>query len=73
MASNYIIQATQSSYCPNCNNLVYLLCDKDGRQCPSFYICWNCKFVAEIGKGPVQKYIQGERRKDYENCGRDET
>ena len=62
MASNYIIQRTQSSYCPHCNNLVYLLCDKDVIPCPSFYICWNCHFVAEIGKGRITEEIQSERK-----------
>jgi predicted RNA-binding Zn-ribbon protein involved in translation (DUF1610 family) len=59
MSSDYIIQIVQSSYCPNCNNLVYLLCHKDGES-PSFYICWNCHFVGEIGVGIVTEEIQGE-------------
>jgi hypothetical protein len=55
MPSNYIIQRTQSSYCPNCSDLVYLLTDKDGKQVPAFYICWKCQSIAEIGKGPIKK------------------
>lgn len=76
MSSNYIIQLTQSSCCPNCNNLVHLLCDKDGREGPAFYICWNCRFIGEIGKGPVAEEIQteqGERRKDHEDCRSNEA
>lgn len=55
MPSNYVIQRTQSSYCPNCSDLVYLLTDKDGKQVPAFYICWKCQSIAEIGKGPIKK------------------
>ena len=53
MDSNYILHLAQSSYCPYCNERVSLLYDKDGEQRPSFYICWNCEFVAELGKGEV--------------------
>jgi transcription elongation factor Elf1 len=64
MASNYIIHLTQSSYCPHCNERVSLLCDKDGEQKPSFYICWNCEFVGEIGVGPVKEFLtDGEKIK----------
>lgn len=62
MSSNYIIHLTQSSFCPHCNDRVSLLCDKDGKQRPSFYICWNCEFIAEIGKGPVKESMESERK-----------
>jgi len=68
MGSNYIIEKTQSSFCPNCNQLVYLMSDKDGIQCPSFYICWNCKSVAEIAKGPVGKQRVGSNRIKCPHC-----
>jgi len=55
MESNYVIMQTQSSFCPNCNNLVYLLGDKDGKEKPAFFICWSCHFIGEVGKGPVKE------------------
>ena len=64
MASNYIIQKTESSFCPYCNKLVFLMCDKDGKTTPSFYICWSCEHIAEIGKGPVQEEEQIKTRKE---------
>jgi hypothetical protein len=60
MGSNYIVQLTQSSYCPHCNERVSLLSDKDGKKFPAFYICWNCEHISEIGKGPVQEETKGK-------------
>lgn len=58
MASNYILQKTTKSFCPKCHKNVDLLCT-DEEMLPAlkhnhwFYICWNCKLVAEVGKGEV--------------------
>jgi hypothetical protein len=55
MESNYILQKTGGSFCPKCNNEVYLLCDKVFKKgAPAFFICFDCKTVAQVGKGPVE-------------------
>jgi len=55
MASGYCIQKTDSSFCPKCQSNVHLLApigvDSYG---PSFYICFICGFVGEVGRGKVE-------------------
>jgi len=51
--SSYLLMKTQSSYCPACNKKVYLLCEESGKKNPAFYICFDCKFIGELGKGRV--------------------
>lgn len=52
--SNYILQETEKSFCPECNSKVKILCDKDDMiSKPSFYFCGRCPYISEIGKGPV--------------------
>ena len=51
--SNYIIHKTDSSFCPLCGSNVHLLIDRDGNPATSFYICFSCKYVAQVGVGPV--------------------
>ena len=53
--SNYVLQLDSKTTCYNCHSNVSLLCDQEcspGK--PMFYICWNCKVVAESGKGVVR-------------------
>jgi hypothetical protein len=53
--SNYVIQKAEKSFCPGCHESVTLLCQRDGKTTghPWFYICFDCKMIAEVGKGPV--------------------
>ena len=56
MKSKYILQKTDKSFCKYCNNKVSLLCHfSDMISFASFYICFKCKKVFEIGKGEVKK------------------
>jgi hypothetical protein len=52
--SRYLIFKTESSFCPECNENAYLLTSV-GNGKPSFYICFNCKFIGEVGVGRVKK------------------
>ena len=52
--SNYLFFKTEISFCPNCNENVYLLTSsKNSEGKPSFYICFGCKFIGEVGVGMV--------------------
>jgi hypothetical protein len=54
--SKYILQPSPGTRCPMCNSEVELLCDKYGStRKPWFYICFVCKFAAQVGKGPVRR------------------
>lgn len=55
-ASNYVIQIADKSFCPTCTKNLHLLCRIDGTtRAPWFYICFDCKVVAEVGKGIVNQ------------------
>lgn len=55
MESRYILQKVEKSYCPKCHHLVYLLCDGDFKKGkPAFYICFDCKYIGEVGVGAVK-------------------
>jgi ribosomal protein S27AE len=61
--SKYIIQPALKSHCPKCGRGTYLLCHKDWSG-PAFYICFGCRYVGEVGKGPVRDMsIKLEREK----------
>lgn len=55
MDSGYVCQETTGSYCMKCDGLVFLLTPKnetiEGR---SFYICFDCRHVVEVGVGVVE-------------------
>ena len=56
-----LVIPTHSSFCPDCKGDVSLLCPiKLRTPAPSFYICWECKRVFQVGAGPVRKSEQGE-------------
>lgn len=62
--SSFILQKTESSFCPRCDTNVYLLCkgEDDVHLGPTFYICFNCKFIGEIGVGAVRMLKGGENK-----------
>lgn len=44
----YLIQRTESSFCPDCDRRVYLLTEETG-DWPQFYLCFRCRYVGHIG------------------------
>lgn len=56
--SKYIIQKTQKSHCPECNQTVDLLAPINPRMRGAiFYICWNCKAIFQAGVGEVIRVV----------------
>ena len=52
--SNYVQQPAYGARCSKCLTTMTLLCDEEGNiNKPWFYICWLCKHIAQVGKGPV--------------------
>lgn len=48
---------TESSFCPDCDKPVTLLSNGDR---PQFYLCFDCKFVGEVGVGRVEPFKEPE-------------
>ena len=54
--SKYIVQAAEGTTCPTCGTTAQLLCHRDmPPRAIAFYICFPCRFVGQIGVGPVTK------------------
>ena len=54
-ASKYVLQSAEKSFCPKCGKEVHLLCPVNERfGGPSFYICFHCKYIGEVGVGPIR-------------------
>jgi uncharacterized protein with PIN domain len=51
MKSKYTLQRTASSFCPDCHEQLYLLSQENMHN--SFYICFSCKRIGEVGGGVV--------------------
>jgi len=51
--SSYLVFKTESSFCPECNENAYLLTSVDKGK-SSFYICFKCTFIGEVGVGRVK-------------------
>jgi len=54
--SDYDIIETESSFCPLCNKRIFLMSYGGNTRLPSFYICFDCQRIAEVGVGVVEKY-----------------
>jgi hypothetical protein len=54
MEKPYLLQPAPQSYCPRCLQPVELLCN-EAMTGPSFYICFPCRFIGQVGVGPVHK------------------
>ena len=52
--SKYILQPTEKSFCPKCHANVWMLCEENFEGV-AFYICFDCKYIGEVGKGPVKR------------------
>lgn len=57
---NYILLQTNSSNCPRCNKPLQLLHDSNDLTSPQFYICFEDKFISQIGKGEILLTIDSE-------------
>lgn len=55
MKPSYVIQFDHSSRCKECGAEVDLLCHENSPRQPWFYICWNCRTVAQLGRGMVRR------------------
>lgn len=60
--SSYELIATEKSFCPSCNNNLELLRLDDPTK-PQFFICFNCKFIGEVGVGPVNRSLKDKEQK----------
>jgi len=59
--SDYVIVKADNTICPLCEKKVLLLQDERIRKrMPMFWICFNCEFVAQVGKGIVHRIGQRE-------------
>ncbi|WP_193774779.1 hypothetical protein [Vallitalea guaymasensis] len=54
MKSNFEATKKEKVYCPKCNKQVYLLSAKDIKDTPKFYICFDCKYIGQVGVGKVE-------------------
>lgn len=56
MNSKYVLQKMEKSHCPKCLKLVWLLVyDERPVGTPSFFICFECRQIWQVGVGPVVK------------------
>lgn len=54
--SDFIFLKSEMSFCPHCNKNVYLMTSGgNSKGMPSFFICFDCKFIGEIGVGVVKE------------------
>ncbi len=54
MNSSYVLTPAYKSRCPKCHTGVAMLADSRlAMNAPGFFICFACKWVGEIGIGPV--------------------
>jgi len=53
MQSNFVTVTMEKSFCRTCRERVTLLVNEDLHQVAvvSFFICWKCKTVSEVGVG----------------------
>ncbi len=54
MKSNYVLTPAYKTTCQACGQHVCMLMDEamDPTK-PAFYVCFECRTIGEIGKGPV--------------------
>jgi hypothetical protein len=58
MSKTYVMNTTGQSRCPKCDKPITLLAPVEwtwepGKE-PSFYVCFDCKWIGQIGVGPVK-------------------
>jgi len=52
--TKYVLQKAEGSYCPKCHKIPYLLVNEDVKPDIAFYICFDCKFIGQVGVGEVR-------------------
>lgn len=71
---NYTTYHTEKSFCPGCNKTVLALSadiddlelviqdlvEEEHPQYPSFYICFDCRRIFQVGKGEVKVEHSGD-------------
>jgi len=50
--AKYLVQHAESSFCPDCNHRLFLLCEEWGKG-PQFYICFRCRRIWHVGHGRI--------------------
>ena len=52
--SKYILdQSTGKSRCPECDTFMGLISHQIVNKWPTFFICWSCRKMWQVGVGPV--------------------
>jgi len=71
----YTTIQTESSFCPECDKPVVLLstANEGPTEDPMFYFCWDCKFLAEIGVGRVEEFVEPPEEEEEELPKRPES
>lgn len=55
MEAKYVLEKMGKARCPKCGKRVlWLRPEDDVLKDPSFYICYACLWVAQVGVGPVE-------------------
>jgi len=58
MSKEYIMHTVGQTGCPKCDKPVNMLAPSEWKwepeKDPSFYICWDCEWIGQIGVGPVK-------------------
>lgn len=66
--SAYILSQTDNSFCPKCHQNVYLLIAATiPMYTPSFYICFECVSVGEVGVGIVELFDDASELEEDED------
>lgn len=53
MSDLYTLLQSDMSSCPTCGKHVHLL-SHESKYAPAFFICFDCKFVGQVGVGKVE-------------------
>ena len=68
--SDYTFSKSDMSFCPHCDKHVYMLAlfglEPKGTQLPMFMICFDCKFIGQVGVGIVKQIDAGSMSEEEE-------
>ena len=57
--SRYQVSTVTSSQCPECHQAVDYVADDNSTTKPSFYVCWLCHGLWEVGVGWIRRLESG--------------
>ncbi len=57
MSAPYYLSTAEGSRCPQCGKIATLLA-REQVTGPAFYICFDCRTVAQAGVGPVENFAE---------------